>query len=219
MKWYNQLLRNLQVSGNGAISGSVVAAVMNGLIKGETQGNSLDSDVYEDVNRWFNNSFNPWFAQVSQVFGLETQKEDLLYPDYYAGINELISALNVSRSYYELQGSQEIITSLETVAYMKALICEELSNVIISSYEKAIGVTPDFYGKSDSYTIATEYTGTTPERFVWPENTVISYHKQFLNMNKNEKVTDNIPRTPKQYLPWVFTVGFGLIAWAAAAKK
>jgi hypothetical protein len=207
------------VSGNGAISGSVVAAVMNGLIKGETQGNSLDSDVYEDINRWFNNSFNPWFASATNVFGLETKESDLLHPDYYAGINEIITALNVSRSNYELQGGQEIISSLETVAFMKALICEELSNAIISSYEKAIGVTPDFYGKSDTSTIASEYTGTTPERFIWPENVVISYHKKFINMNKNEVETDNRPKKPKQYLPWVFTAGFGLIAWAAAAKK
>jgi len=220
MTWYNNLLSKLQISGNGLVSNFLTETVMNGLIKGKVQGNSLDSAVSDDVSLWFTEKFNPWFAELSTPLGSATDKSELVSVEYYQGINDVVSALNVCRSYYDVQGDQEIITSLVTVAYLQALICEEISKEIITAYERSIGVTNDFSGKVDTYTNASDYLGTTPEVFVWPENTVISYHQKFQNMKDNEVVL-NQEKTQgtRQYLPWVFTAAFGLIAWSAAAAK
>ncbi len=221
----NQILEKVNISGTGIVARNLQAAVDGGSIKVEcddSTGSILDTAVFDDAAVWFRMKFNPWFADLSAKLGSEQDHITLIQPGYYNRLNEIISALNVAKAYYSLKANEAYMTSIEDVENVKGIICETLSNGIIEAYELAIGKPEGMNILENSSTIGTTYQGSIPEVFKWPDTITIAYHKKFTKVEQggnNNEDQQQCNSGSKQYLPWVFTAAFGLIAWSAAAKK
>ena len=140
-------------------------------------------------------------------------------------INKIITALFVARSYYAKVADSEFNSSLKNVGLYKAAICEEIAKSLALAFEEALrqyGNTIE--GKIMESTIASIYTGSTPEKFIWNGNVIVN-HVKYENLKVMQTLKNTTPEEPvncsgeKQYLPWVFCAAFGLIAWASAAKE
>lgn len=221
----NEILGKVNISGTGVVARNLQAAIDGRGITIECDdkaGSILDTAVFDDVLVWFRMNFNPWFADLSSKLGVEQNQMELIQPGYYSRLNEIIAALNVAKAYYALKANEAFMTSIEDVANVKGIICETLSTGIIEAYELAIGKPEGMNILENSSTIATTYEGSIPEVFKWPDTVTIAYHKKFTRVEQGGNNTGDqaqINSGSKQYLPWVFTAAFGLIAWSAAAKK
>ncbi len=222
-KILNNILCGVRIYGTGAVAQLVNQLVQAGPIERQPNLNSLDASVFEDLKKWFDTSFNPWFLDLTTEIGGENEASLVSSPEYFQKINQVTTALQVARSYYSKVADEEFMSSLKNVARMKARFCEALAEAIGQAYEtvlKQTGLEPEYRLQ---ITEASSYEGSTPEIFKWP-GTIEAYHQIIIDVEtegttqaqQQEKQTQN---KTQQYLPWVFTAAFGLIAWSAAAKK
>ncbi|NJW53542.1 hypothetical protein [Salinimicrobium oceani] len=221
MVWYQRLISRIEVAGNGMVAEFLRSTVETGLFSKAPNINALDASIPGDVSEWFASSFKPWFMKVTLNLGVLANQEILTSQAFINTVNQVVESLNVARSYYAKEADFSMITSLENAARLKAQMCEEAASAVFTAYEKALaqfGLVPQ-YGMA--ITESSSFDGSTPEVFKWKKITE-AYHKKIIDVNKEgtenqeqQQKTSHIP----QYLPWVFTAAFGLIAWSAAAKK
>lgn len=222
MTWYQKLVRCIEVAGTGNVAELLRSTVDTGLFSLAPKSNGLDASISEDVSDWFHTRFKPWFTKITLGLGAATSREDLVSGTYITHLNSAITALHVARAYYAKQADNEFVSSLEHVARYQAQFCEELAEALQVVYIKALaahGLEPVI---GSTITEASSYRGVMPEGFNWPGpieafhqiiKDVVQEGQQQQQQQEEQKV--KIP----QYLPWVFTAAFGLIAWSAAAKK
>ena len=219
--WYTRLMFNTEIASNGAVALQLKELVKTGLFSGVSDPKSLDANIAGDVSTWFHIQFKPWFMALSTLLGPESDRNQLVSPQYIFNINEITKALFVARSFYATKADEAFMTSIKDVAKYQALFCEELAAAVNQAYANSIveyGLMPK---EAATETEASSYEGSTPENFNWP-GTVLSYHSKIKNVESTQQTTEQIGcpgNGNSQYLPWVFTAAFGLIAWAAAAKK
>lgn len=228
MTWYQKLISCIEIAAFGAVAGVLKSAVATGLFSKQPEINGLDSQVVVDVERWFLKKMNPWFKTLTQQLGSVTDKNVLVSPAYIDQINQVITALHVARAYYAKLASEAYVTSIEEVNMLQAAFCEELATAVAASYTGVVSQYGTEPKEGISITEASAYTGSMPDGFQWP-GTVIVNHKIF-TPKEHEEVSINQPqstaeqrvkteKSKRDYLPWVFTAFFGLIAWSASAKK
>ena len=218
--WYTRLMCNTEIAANGAVAIRLAEAVNTGLFPNFMDAKSLDANVAGDVSTWFHTQFKPWFLNLSTKLGSEVEENELVSEVYFSQINEVVKALYVARSYYATKADEAFMSSIRNVASYQALFCEELAAAVLQAYANSIKQYGLFVKTAGTETEASSYKGSTPEKFTWP-GTVLSYHSKIINV-ETEQTTPDCQGSAKgngQYLPWVFTAAFGLIAWAAAAKK
>ena len=221
MNWYKRLITKIEVSATGTVAAFLQTAANSGLFQKEPVSTGIDTSVSTDVAKWFNTILNPWFAELSAKLGYETELDQLTSSGYSERVNEMIIALWVARSYYAKTADESFITSLKKVALYKAAICEELALAVQTAYRNAIEQYGELEGAVFTQTIASAYSGTTPETFIWP-GTVVVNHIIFENVelaSKNQESTSEGKAKEKELLPWVFTGIFGVIALVAASSK
>lgn len=220
MTWYQKLISCIEVAGNGVVAVFLRSTVETGLFSLAPKINGLDTSVSADVSDWFHTRLKPWFSKITLKAGGVVGVEDLSSSEFISEVNDIITSLHVSRAYYAKVADETFITSLENVSRLKARFCEELAEAVQGSYEKALaqyGLVPQYQME---ITEASSYEGITPEFFNWP-GTIEAYHQIITDVaqegqqQEQQERKNNVP----QYLPWVFTAAFGLIAWSAAAKK
>ncbi len=218
--WYTRLICNTDVAANGTVAVRLIAAIKTGLFPNVTGPKSLDANVSGDVSTWFHTQFKPWFLSLSVGLGSETERSQLVSKAYFWKINEIVKALYVARSFYATKADEAFMTSIKDVARYQALFCEELATALMQAYVESVKEYDLSVKVVGTETEASSYQGSTPEKFNWP-GTVLSYHSKIINV-ESEQTNQNCQGKAHgngQYLPWVFTAAFGLIAWAAAAKK
>jgi len=94
---------------------------------------------------------------------------------------------------------------------------EELANCIGAAYETALNqFGTEIIGKTRISTMASTYEGTGPENYKWDGEYLVN-HIQYEKIENMEQSTD-CKKGKTDYLPWIITSGFFLIAWSAAAK-
>lgn len=229
MNWYNRLIKSIEIPATGVVAGHVKAALPKMLEKVPFD-NSLDTSVSEDVCQWFEAVLEPWFAELSASLEIKDTGTELSSEGYTYEINKIITALMVSRSWYQTKANEGFMTSLKTVAGFKALICEELATAVATAYTTALDNHGEWEGKTIIDTVSSEYTGTTPEKFTW-NNTVGAYHTffervQMVGYAAREKrieaeAEEKEGKKPasKNYVPWVVAGIFGLVALNNASTK
>lgn len=223
MSWYKNLICSLQIPASGAVASVLKQAVATGLFpKGISQANLLDASITEDVGRWFATKLSPWFIGLTVNLGNTSEKEVVISSEYIEKVNQILVALNVARSYYATASEGAILTSLKSVAQLKAIICEELEKAVAAAYKMTLESNGYSVGEASVQTEASSYQGTTPEAFKWGKTT-LAYHKIFTAVEgeaaQQETQCPQPGKQSKDYLPWVIAGAFGLIAWTAAASK
>ena len=224
--WYQEILKKIQITASGIVADLLNEITNSGALKSTYKSNptALDVDVENTVVGWFNLLFNPWFSELSVRLGVDDNLEALTSSEYAAKISRIIQELAVARAYYAQQANDAIIGSLKYVALHKAALCEELATAISEAYEKALHrYGNSISGKTIEQTEVHEFDGSRPEPYKWQGKEIIVNTIKYENVavdqqenpQSNETTTSRVP----QYLPWVFTAAFGLIAWSAAAKK
>lgn len=220
--WYTRLMCNTEIASTGAVALNLKNAVKTGLFMGFEDPKSLDASIASDVSTWFHTQLKPWFLNLSARLGNQSGRDQLISPEYIFNVNEIVKALYVARSFYATKSDAAFMTSLKDVAKYQSLFCEELAAAVLQAYANSIAeydLTPK---EAATETEASSYQGSTPEDFNWP-GTVLSYHSKINNVEstQQESTNQNCPGSGNgnDYLPWVITAAFGLIAWAAAAKK
>lgn len=216
--WYTRLKCDLEITTAG-----IVAVTLRTLFSGNQFQNlpvtrDLDSNIQRDITEWFTAIFNPWFGKLSASLVVNNTVQELTDTTYSEKINNIITALYVARTYYAKQADSSYITSLKGVALYKAALCEELAKTIGAAYEHAL----QQFGtkkmeKTRISTIASTYEGVGPEYYNWGGDYIVN-HVQYENIEVMAEETTKEKGT-KDYLPWVITAAFGLIAWSAAAAK
>lgn len=197
--WYSSLFSRLEVFTDNATANKLKVNLLEACLSVLPGAKMLDVSVSDDVLLWFETIFSPWFSKLSV---------NLVNSE---GINEVLTALNVARSYYETKVDQELLTSTKDVYRYKVRICEDLAGLIINTFRNPSG--ENIYVQTE----ASSYSGSTPEPFNWP-GTVLSYHQILETVNIEGEKTQECSGK-KDFLPWVITAAFGLIAWSAAASK
>lgn len=222
MTWYQKLIRCIEVAGNGAVAELLRSTVDSGLFSLAPKANALDASVATDVSDWFHTRLKPWFMKITLGLGTATSEQELVSVGYITHLNNALTAIHVARSYYAKQADDAYMSSLKSVYRFQAQFCEELAELLQGSYEKALAaynLVPVYRG---NLTEASTYKGVTPEGFKWP-GTIEAFHQIIIEVaqegqEQQQNQGQQQSRIP-QYLPWVFTAAFGLIAWSAAAKK
>lgn len=223
MSWYKKLICSLEITASGAVANVLKQFVSTGLFpNGISQVNLLDASVSKDVAEWFNSLLKPWFKDLSILLGNSSEKEVVTSPEYWEKVNQILVALNVARSYYATTADGTIITSLEDVAQIKALICEELEKAVAAAYKMTLESNGYVVEEAPVQTEASSYQGNTPEAFKWAKTT-LAYHKKFTAVEgqgtEQQQQCEQPGKQRKDYIPWVIATAFGLIAWTAAASK
>ncbi|MGB7841158.1 MAG: hypothetical protein WBL21_00095 [Salinimicrobium sp.] len=223
--WYKEILEKIQINASGIVADLLQQILSSDILTTIYKSNpsALDVDVDNQVKSWFEKIFNPWFSGLTVRLGIDDNLQALTSSEYTEKINRTIQELGVARAYYAQQANDAFISSIKYVALHKAALCEDLARSISESYEKALlryGNT--ISGKSIEITDVHDFNGSTPEPLKWNNKEIIVNTIKYENVAvdqqeqpSNEKTTSRVP----QYLPWVFTAAFGLIAWSAAAKK
>ena len=224
--WYQNILKKIQINSSGIVSAFLNEITNSGALKSTYKSNptALDVDVENTVVGWFNLLFNPWFSELSVRLGVDDNFRALTSSEYVAKINRTIQELAVARAYYAQQANDAMFSSLKYVALHKAAICEELAKAISEAYEKALRRYGDsITGKTIEQTEVHEFDGSRPEPYKWQGKEIIvntiKYENVAVDQQENEQSNETTTSRVPQYLPWVFTAAFGLIAWSAAAKK
>ena len=222
-KVVNSILSNLQLPATGTIVNYVKSVISGGLIDRLPSINDLDSSLFEDVRNWIEEEFLPYIQDLSLLLGDTADKATIISPEYAERVNEVIASLHVSRAYYISKADETLVTSLENVSRLKAKICEKIANAVATAYDQLLSAA-GVEAKSTTTTAASAFQGKTPESFSWT-GTVLAVHPQFsvktvVQAPKEQSGANPLQGKPvKDYLPWVFTAFFGLIAWTSAAKK
>ena len=222
MSWFKHILSGLSVNATGVVADHLEAYIQEPKLQTqyEVVSSCLDVSAARDLQEWADKTFANWFHELTQLLEVENSLEALTNPNYTDFINRIITALEVSRAYYAQQASEDsFLNSLRTVALRKAIVCEALSAYVIQSYSDAL---KEYGNEIKGHTInsveAHLYEGTQPENFKWKKKNVFVNHIIFENVSVDQE-TEKAKNTGRDYLPWVFTAAFGLIAWSAAARK
>ncbi len=215
--WFAILIDRIQVSASGMLAENFSQTLKCGVFRQFKESNGIDVSVSQEVKKWFDSHFSEWFANLSVM--LTEDKSSL--NEFSEKINTLIKHLSVARGYYSKQADVAMTTSLKNVAQAKVMLIEELITSLIFSYEqclKACGIEPN---KTIEITNAIDFEGDSPEEYRWKHDKVIVNHTKFENMEDPAQ-----PQNPqackkgtKDYLPWVITGAFFLIAWGSAVTK
>ncbi len=219
--WYSRLKCKIEISTAGIVAISLRTIFSSNQFQNVPVTRDLDSSIEKDITNWFTVIFNPWFGKLSTGIVVNNTANELTDSSYSDKINSIITALYVARTYYAKQADSSFITSLKSVALYKAAICEEVARSLGCAYEDALlQFGAKIIGKTRISTVASTYEGTGPENYRWDGDFLVN-HVQYENievMSEKEEEATKEKRT-KDYLPWVFTAAFGLIAWSAAAKS
>ena len=178
MTWYKGLIGTIEISGSGIVSRNLETILDNALFQKLPVIRDLDASLTIDVTHWFETIFNPWFASLSVPLTVENDIAGLTSSKYTTSINKIITALFVARSYYAKVADSEFNSSLKNVGLYKAAICEEIAKSLALAFEEALrqyGNTIE--GKIMESTIASIYTGSTPEKFTWNGNVIVNHVK------------------------------------------
>ncbi|MDT0643698.1 hypothetical protein RM553_12720 [Zunongwangia sp. F363] len=217
------ILKRLEVKAIGPVAENLKNLLAAAEIKTtyDAQANILDTGLSSDVAEWVK-IFRPWFSGLTENLSVADDFERLSANEYTEKLNQVIEALEVARAYYAQQANFEIISSLAKVALQKAAICEIAALAVIKAFEASLSLYGSgFSGKEFVSVEANFYEGSRPEPYQWQKKNIIVNLINFNNVavdnseNQEQKLESRVP----QYLPWVFTATFALIAWSAAAKK
>lgn len=222
--WYSCLLESLEISGTGIVAENLREVLNTAMFQKLPESKELDPNLSGDVNMWFTAVFNPWFTSISGGLTTGNSEAELVSPGYCEQLNKIIIGLYVARAFYAKTADSEFVTALKVLALYKAAVCEEIAKSIVFAFEKAaFQYGNELKGRTIETTIASIYTGSTPERFIWNGNVLVN-HVKYQDLKIMGNPTDNQNQVgncsgSNQYLPWVFCAAFGLIAWASAAKE
>ncbi|MDT0689365.1 hypothetical protein RM549_06180 [Salegentibacter sp. F188] len=223
MSCISAIVRRLEVAAIGPVA-DALKIVLEGDIETtyKADANILDVSASEDMEIWFNKIFSSWFSSLTARLTVADDFKVLTANDFTQELNQVIEALEVARAYYAQQANFEIISSLENVALQKAAICEIAAKAVVTAYEVALNTYgSEFTGREWVSIQANFFEGSTPEPYQWQKKNIIVNLINFNNVavenseNQEQPVQTRVP----QYLPWVFTAAFGIIAWSAASKK
>lgn len=207
--WYNRLLATLEISGTGIVAEKLRTVLNSRAFQNLPVIKELDPVLSSDVTVWFTSVFNPWFAQLSGTLTVGNSQEELTSISYANHINKIILALLVARSYYAKVADGEYMTSLKNEGQYKAAICEEIAKSVGYAFEQALlQFGSRLEGRSIEITVASEYKGSTPEKFSWNGNVLVNHVKYedikiMADTTENQNPNGNCNGS-KQYLPWSF---------------
>lgn len=220
---YSCLLGVLKITGTGIVAQNLREVLDSAKFQKLPDFKELDPNLPGDISKWFTGVFNPWFASISRNLTTGGSEAELVAPGYSEHLNQIITGLYVARAFYAKTADSEFVSALKILALYKAAICEEIAKSIVFAFETAVfQYGNELKGRTIETTIASAYTGSTPERFNWNGNVLVNHAKYdeikiMGNPTDNQNQVGNCSGS-KQYLPWVFCAAFGLIAWASAAK-
>jgi len=214
--WYHHLKCKLEITAAGIVAATLHTFFSGNQFQKLPATRDLDSNIEKDVTQWFNGSFNPWFSKLSAGLTVNNTVTELTASSYLEKINSIITALFVARTYYAKQADSSYITSLKSVALYKAAMCEELAKAIGAAYQyESNKFGCEIIEKTSISTIASTYEGSGPVNYKWDGEYLVN-HFQYKKTGVMEETKD---KKTKDYLPWVISAGFFLIAWSAAAAK
>ena len=216
--WYKS---KIKITSAGIVAVNIRAAIEAEMFQDLPKYSHIDVSLSSDIREWFDNVLNPWFGELSRGLTVDNNLNELINSSYTDNINRIITSLFVANSYYQVQAeSNYLSSSLKNVSLYKAGLCEQLAKTIVYAYEEALKqFGSNIQGKTVKTTVAANYIDT-PEPFNWTGNVLVNniHYEKVRVMESNNQETQQ-PECKTQYLPWVFTAAFGVIAWTAAASK
>lgn len=214
--WFSILIDKIQISASGMIAERFKQVLNEGRFRQFEQGKGIDVSVSQEAKKWFDNYFLDWFAGLSVMINEDNSGINA----FSEKINKVIQSLAVARGYYSKQADVAMTTSLKDLALAKVMLIEEVITSLVFSYEQCLTACAIDPNKTIEMTNAIDFEGSTPEKYYWKHDKVIVNHTKFLNMEDSaQQSSQACEKGTKDYLPWVITGAFFLIAWGSAVTK
>lgn len=216
--WYAALIDRIRVSASGIIADNLRNTLKSCAFRKFEEGQGIDVSVSQEVQKWFNATFEEWFSILSTKLGFLEGGISLF--NYSETINGIIQELSVARAYYSKQADVAMTTSLKNVALTKVMLIDEVVTSLVFSYEQALGAAGIDPVKTIEMTDAVNFEGSAPEVYRWKQNKVIVNHVKFEDMETSTgEQSQQCAERKRDHLPWVIAAAFGLIAWSSAVTK